>query len=405
MNDKLNILGIKIWKLSKREVLDKIKQFLSIEKQHYLVTPNAEIILNANEHDEELFYILNQADLAIADGIALKFAAWAMGKNLKRYAGADLVKDTLAMAEKNDIKVVVLNWQSGLSTLEDIRQALKRDYPKLQLFVDGIDRLGAYHFDKINQFAPEILYVTLGSPWQEKFVYHNLKQMPSVKIGLGIGGSFDYLTGELPRAPKTMRQLGLEWLWRLFKQPKRWRRIYRAVIVFPFKFFFWRFISPLFYRPNVACMLYKKDGDGYKILLAERSDWPGHWQLPQGGTDGENLMNAGARELKEEIGTDKFRSVAVFKNLWRYNYENKISGQIPALYKTLAKKSGNKGQKQGLFIAEYLGHDTDIKVNFWDHKNWQWINVDNFLATIHPVRRQAYELYLEKFKEVISHGK
>ncbi len=396
------ILGVKISKLSKPEVLDKLKQFLSGHEQHYLVTPNAEIILLATGHDEELFYILNQADLAIADGIALKFAAWVMGKNLKRYPGADLVRDTLAQAEKENIKIAVLNWDQGLSKKSKIETALKDKYPKLKFFVDDISRGGAYNFDDINRFAPKILYVTLGSPWQEKFVYHDLKQMPSVRIGMGIGGSFDYLTAKLPRAPKIMRQLGLEWLWRLFKQPKRWRRIYRAVIIFPYKFFLWRFISPLFYRSNVACMLYKKDGNGYKILLVERSDWPDHWQLPQGGTDGENLMMAGARELKEEISTDKFRSVAVFKNLWRYNYDNKISGQIPALYKTISKKSGNKGQKQGLFIAEFLGDDADIKVNFWDHQNWKWVDYQYFLEEIHPIRMAAAKIFLEKFKEAIK---
>ena len=95
----VNILGIKISSLKKSEVLEKLIFFLSGERQCQIVTPNPEIILTALK-DEELFYILNQADLAIPDGIGLKFAAWLTGKNIERITGADLVKDILKIAQK-----------------------------------------------------------------------------------------------------------------------------------------------------------------------------------------------------------------------------------------------------------------------------------------------------------------
>jgi len=79
----LNILGVNVSTLKKKEILDKIKLFLADGKQHHITTPNPEIILEAQK-DEELFYILNQADLSIPDGIGLKFAAWAMGGDLER---------------------------------------------------------------------------------------------------------------------------------------------------------------------------------------------------------------------------------------------------------------------------------------------------------------------------------
>jgi len=401
MADDLIILGIKISKLSKEKVLDKISRFLQDDKQHYLVTPNAEIILNATKYDEELFYILNRADLAIADTISLKFAAWAMFNNIIRYTGADLVKDTLALAERENIKIAVLDWNKGLSRADDIEDALKIKYPKLKFFIDEIDRCGAYNFDAINKFAPAILYVTLGSPWQEKFIYHNLQNVPAVKIGLGIGGSFDYLTAKLPRAPKIMRLLGLEWLWRLVLQPSRWQRIYRAVIVFPYKFMIWRFILPNLYRPNLACLLYKRSNGYYKILIVERANDPGHWQLPQGGIDGDNLIKAGSRELREEINTDRFRPLTAYKSLHKYDFDEVLSK-----FGVLVRKTrGYKGQKQGVFIAEFLGEDSDIKVNFWEHSAWRWVDIDDVLSTVHPVRREAYKMYLEKLKEAINYGK
>ena len=106
--EKINILGINITKLPRREVMKKIESFLFSNKQQQIVTPNPEIILNAIGEDEESFYILNHAALAVPDGFGLKCAAWAMGKNIYRFAGADLLLDTLKLAEAREKKVLIL---------------------------------------------------------------------------------------------------------------------------------------------------------------------------------------------------------------------------------------------------------------------------------------------------------
>jgi N-acetylglucosaminyldiphosphoundecaprenol N-acetyl-beta-D-mannosaminyltransferase len=388
----INILGINISKLKKKEVLDKIKLFLTDGKQHYIATPNPEIILEAQK-DEELFYILNQADLSIPDGVGLKFAAWAMRENLRRTTGADLISDFRFLI--SDFRFAVINWDGGLSKKEDIEKVLWKFKIK-DFFVKDVEREAKQNLDDLAKFKPDILFCTFGAPYQEKFIYHNLKNLPSVKVAIGIGGAFDFLTGKIKRAPKMMRTIGLEWLWRLIKQPQRIKRIYRAVIIFPLKFIKWYLINPFFYRPNVACILFKKNGKGYKILLAERRDDPGHWQLPQGGTDGEDLMTAGARELREEIDTDKFKPVASFKNLWKYKFpknssKSGITNRLSVDY---------KGQKQGLFIAEFFGEDRDITINFWDHRNWKWADADNLLEEVYPARRNATKVFLEKLKSL-----
>ena len=130
ISNGVNILGINISTLKKGEVLKKIEQFLKDGQQHYIVTPNPEIILEARR-DEELFYILNKADLAIPDGAGLKFAAWVMGRNLSRVTGADLVEELLKMAQEKNLKIAVLNWERGLSNKQDIENILKDRYKNL----------------------------------------------------------------------------------------------------------------------------------------------------------------------------------------------------------------------------------------------------------------------------------
>ncbi len=399
----VNILGVNISNFNKKEIFKKIEQFLTDGKQHQIVTPNPEFLLEARK-DEEFFYILNNADLAIPDGIGLKFAAWLMGRNLFRIAGADLVKDILEIAREKNKKVAILNWEKGLSSAVDIKKTLEKKYNNLKFIVKDVKIEG---YKKSPQppllkgekgdFNPEIVFCNLGAPWQEKLIFHNLKKWPSVKVAMGVGGSFDYLTGKAARAPLIMRLLGLEWLWRLIKQPKRWKRIYSAVIVFLWVFLKWRFILPLFYRPNVACILYKKENNQYKILLVQRSDQPNHWQLPQGGTtDGESLEEAGEREIKEEVGIDKFKIIACYKNLYKYKFRERL-GKYNLAVKNIVSY---KGQKQSLCIAEFLGHDRDIKINFWDHKGWKWADAENLINEVHPVRQEAAKIFLEKFNHI-----
>ncbi|KKQ60506.1 MAG: Teichoic acid biosynthesis protein [Parcubacteria group bacterium GW2011_GWE2_38_18] len=406
--NKINILGINISLVSKKEVLVNIEAFLKSKKQHYITTPNPEIILMA-EKDEEYFYILNNADISIMDGFGLKIAAWLSGKNVTRITGADLTTDILKLASEKKSRVVIFNWSGGLSTSLEIKDSIEKKFPGLSFLVIDLDKgQESIDYDKINLFSPEIALVALGAPWQERFINQNLKKLSSVKVAIGIGGAIDFITGKARRAPKFFRFLGLEWLWRVFQQKKipgkkvfflnRFKRIYRAVFVFSWKFFVWRFILPFFYRKNVACLLYKKEDDKYKILIVERVWQKEHWQLPQGGTECQDIMEAGARELREELNTDKFKSVAGFNDLWKYKFK-KYAGSG----KYLADKHwGYKGQSQGLFIAEFQGEDQDIRLNYWDHIAWKWTDVDDLTKEVYSTRRESTEVFLNKFIEIIN---
>jgi len=393
--NKINILGLNINRLNKGQILDKINEFLKSREAHYIVTPNPEIILRALD-DEELFYIINQANLSIPDGIGIKFASFFLGEKINRVTGSDLTLDILKLAENKSLKVAILNLQDGLSSNEEIYKCVKNKYSKINLEIFN-EKEGNYTMTHISKFKPDILFVATGFPYQEKFIFKNYKKIPNLKLAIGVGGSFDFITKKIKRAPKIMRVLGLEWLWRLSRQPKRIKRIFRAVIVFPYKFIIWRFFMPFFYRPNVVCLLYREIEGKYNIFLVERGDEENHWQLPQGGRDGESLLKAGGRELIEEIGSDKFKFVVIIKNIHKYKFNKKIGK-----YKT-NRHLGYKGQKQGLFIAKFLGKDEDIKINFYDHRAWKWINWVDLDKIVHPHRQEAMKKAKKYFeKEIIN---
>ncbi len=394
----INILGINISRLDKQAVLDRINDFLESTAQHYLVTVNPEFILEAG-HDEEFFYILNHADLSVPDGFGLTCAAAAMFRRIHRYPGADMLLDILKIAQEKKKRVAILIWSKGLSRPDDISFAVRKNYPEMQFIVREVERENNYAVEEaVINFKPDLLFVSTGAPWQEKYIYHCLPQISSVRLAAGVGGAFDFFTGSIKRAPKAFRVIGLEWLWRLAKQPWRWKRIYRAVIMFPLKFIRWRFIRPFMYRSNVACLLYKKIGDKNMILVVERAEAKNHWQLPQGGREGENITVAGKRELQEEIGTDKIKTSKVFKNIYKYKFGNRMTKfNVPA---KLAW--GYKGQKQSLLVAEFYGIDEDIKLNFWEHSRWKWVSPENLIDYVADIRKDRTKIFLKKFNEFID---
>lgn len=400
--ESINILGIKIHKTDRQELLKTLAGYTKGVRHHFIVTPNPEIILKSRK-DEELFYILNKADLSLPDGVGLKFASLLMGKVINRFTGADLIYDLFRIAEHNRLKLAVLAWKEGLTSAQELTLQLQSKYPHLHFKAFDCERNYKKILDdrrlveNLAAFMPDMLIANFGSPWQEKILYNLQQKMPSAKIAAGVGGAIDYFSGKVKRAPKIFRQLGLEWLYRLYEQPQRWKRIYNATIIFTLKFLKWRFIQPFLYRSNVACLLYKKDAAGYKFLIVERKESPGIWQVPQGGTDGEPIEKAGRRELQEELNNHKFTIKAVYKNIYKYDFPANQAGKHG-----IAKKlAGFRGQKQSLVIAEFSGQDVDIHVNIWDHSGWKWADYKNLVESVEPARREATRKMLDKFKEYL----
>jgi len=399
----IKILGVKIDNITNRLAKEKIATYFNSNSTFFITTPNPEILLKAQKN-EEFFYILNRADLALADGFGLKIAAKLLGKKIERYTGADLSLDLLNLAQKENKKVLILNWTKSLSTKNDIERSIKLKYSQLKFLVLDTERENTKNlqWEEINNFQAEILLVNFGAYFQEKFIYLNKHKFKNLKIAVGIGGALDFLSGKIKRAPKTIRSLGIEWLWRLYQEPKkRCKRIFKAVFVFSFKIFIWKFIQPFQYRKNVACLIYKLDQDtlNNKILIVERKDQKNHWQLPQGGTEGQSLEKAASKEIQEELNlkTKSFKIIATYKNLYKYNVQNwpkEIAERIKIM-------SGYKGQKQGLVIMKFIdNNDNNIKINYFDHKNWEWIEEERLINKVHENRKEASSIFLDKFKEL-----
>jgi len=389
----MKILGIHVTDDSREEVLGRIEGFLSSDKQNIIVTPNPEIILQAQD-DEKLFHILNIASLSLADGIGLKMMGWLLGENVTRITGADLVVDILKMAQGRKSNVGIINWSGGLSSFGEIKKTLEEKFAGVRVFVVDVAKkdFGKKDISFASLSNCEIILANLGAPFQEKIIFNNLAQFPKARVLIGIGGALDFLTGKIKRAPFVLRKIGMEWLWRLIKQPARIKRIMNAVIIFPLRFFKFHFINYFLYRPNVACLLYKKTATGFDLLLINRSDEDVHWQIPQGGLDGLSTELAAKKELSEELGTDKFKTIAIAKNIYRYKYENK---------NLVVKHRGYKGQKQDLYIAEFTGTDADIKLKPWEHAGWKWVSEAEFVSALHGKRQKSGVVFLEKFKNML----
>jgi N-acetylglucosaminyldiphosphoundecaprenol N-acetyl-beta-D-mannosaminyltransferase len=157
--------------------------------------------------------------------------------------------EILHLAEKKNIPVFLAARKDGLSTWQETKEAILKKYPKLSILGKNIfchPRVGGDPVSGLEVFSLDyrlhgndnfIVFCNFGAPHQELFL--NSLKNDNIRIAMGVGGSFDFLTGKMKRAPVFMRRIGLEWLWRLLQQPqKRWKRIWNAVVVFPVKVIF-----------------------------------------------------------------------------------------------------------------------------------------------------------------------
>lgn len=233
----VTILGTKVDTLTAGEVVEQVGEFVRSNDPHYIVTPNPEILVRAF-HDPEFQAVINHADIAVPDGVGLMLAARLTGKRIpQRIPGSDLVYRIAERAAEENWSIYLLGGEG--STPAQAAQRLRREFPALRIAgvsnakiadpkhppVELIESIQASHAD--------ILFVGLGAGKQEFFIYHSLDRLPRVRLAVGVGGSLDFLAGRVPRAPQPVRSLGLEWLYRLIRQPSRWRRILTAVVEFP----------------------------------------------------------------------------------------------------------------------------------------------------------------------------
>lgn len=232
----VNILGVHVNKLTMKGATQKALELLETDTLSTIYTPNSEIILYASEN-EEFTDVLNSADMIIADGIGVVYGAKILGNPLsERVAGFDLVCNLFKPMAETGKSVYLLGAKPGVA--EMAAENLTKKYPGLRIAGthDGYFKDDSCVIEDINKAAPDFLMVCLGFPKQENWIYNNREKL-NAKLAIGAGGCLDVFAGTVQRAPKFYCDHGIEWLYRLIKQPSRFVRML-ALPRFGFKVIF-----------------------------------------------------------------------------------------------------------------------------------------------------------------------
>lgn len=223
---KQEILGLEFDDVTMDEAVAAAARILAGRRTCYAVTPNAEIAYEAL-HDDALRQLLNEADLVLPDGAGVILASKIIGTPLKeKVAGVDFAERLLGLLEQTGKTLYLLGSKPGVAELAAEKMMAK--HPKLRICGthDGYFDDEAVVIGDILDARPDVLFVCLGAPKQEKFMQSHLYELP-VRLMIGLGGSLDAFAGTVKRAPKWMIRLNLEWLYRLIKEPRRFGRMLR----------------------------------------------------------------------------------------------------------------------------------------------------------------------------------
>lgn len=404
MNERY-ILGCKINDITMKEALTYARSFLSQNQNKIIVTPNAEICLRAKD-DHDLQQITRSADLSLPDSFGLKVGALILGEKIRnRVPGVDFALELCKLAEQMNVKVLLIGGKmiSGNKALESLKQKFPKlacDYINGGMFDDnGVSEIHNL-IEQINSSNPDIIFVNLNNPKQEKFIYRYQKEINS-KIMIGVGGAVDYFSGIAKRAPEWMRKFGLEWLYRAFNSPKEdevykkrsLKRIFNAVVMFPLACLIWRVQNMYRYRNSGVGFIINKNNE---ILLVNRKmqanepDRSEHWQLPQGGIENNESDDEGTlREMREEVGLSKLRIVAKVPRCDLYTW-NKSTRLIRPY----------KGQIRSLYLLQQT-EDEPVVVDGRELNGYKWVNKHHVVELAHPLRRKIIQIGLDKFKDYL----
>jgi len=227
------VLGIRVDRVSERQTLDLIEQIIEKRRANdntlpcqQVVTVNPEFVIAAQQHT--LFrQCINQAAIVVADGMGIVWATRFLGAPTpERVTGTDILTTLAKRCAEKGYRLYLLGAAPSVAEAAAAR---------LQVLAPGVKIAGTYAgspappeeaeiIERIRIAQADVLCVAYGAPAQELWIQHNLARLP-VAVAMGVGGAFDFLSGRQQRAPKFMRRIGLEWLYRLYREPRRWRRM------------------------------------------------------------------------------------------------------------------------------------------------------------------------------------
>lgn len=228
MQEKITILGVPIDNVTLEECGLRTKELIEQSNKtcKIIVAPNTEFIMQAQK-DEEFFNILKKADFATPDSVGVMLGGKLQNKKFKeRIPGQAYFREIFRKAETEGWTIYLLGGKDDVPL--KAKKKLEKDFPNAKIIgyhegffeQDSEDKV----IEEINKLQPNVLFVAMGAPRQEKWIYRN-KDRLKVDVATGQGGTFDYEAGKIKRAPKIIQKLGIEWLWRLIIQPTRIKRM------------------------------------------------------------------------------------------------------------------------------------------------------------------------------------
>lgn len=227
MRDTITILGVPIDRITRDEAGNITENLIkeSSKSCKMIFAPNVEFIMYAQK-DEEYFNILKQSSLSTPDSIGVIIGAKLQKKSFKeRIPGQSYFRKIIELSNEKGYSIYMLGGKPGIA--EVAKENLEKLFPNVNI-------VGTHHgyFDEneekevikeINRLEPNVLFVALGAPKQEKWIYEHRNEL-KVDVAAGQGGTYDYEAGRIKRAPVFIQKIGMEWFWRLCREPSRIKR-------------------------------------------------------------------------------------------------------------------------------------------------------------------------------------
>jgi N-acetylglucosaminyldiphosphoundecaprenol N-acetyl-beta-D-mannosaminyltransferase len=228
-----SVLGVDISPYSRDEFYEliesRLKDNVPVTPPVFVITVNPEIVIQSIV-DNEFKHILTSSSINTADGVGISWAIeFLYNKHVDRITGSDSLENICALCSKHHESAFLYG---AMPTVAE------KAAEKLQSRIESFNISGTYSPEKPDirlEDLPDdkreqlqnasVVFVALGAPAQEKWINENLPKLPNCKLIIGIGGTFDFISGNVTRAPEWLRKSGLEWFYRLFSEPGRWRRM------------------------------------------------------------------------------------------------------------------------------------------------------------------------------------
>ena len=225
--ESINVLDIPVHKVTMNETLAHVRRYMCEPRLHHIVTTNPEFVMTA-QRDRNFRQVLQDADLCIPDGIGLIWASrWLRNPLPERVPGSELVYHLARLAAEQGWRLFLLGAAPGVA--EAAATIFQASNPELTVVGTHAGSPNPEENEaivkRIHDSRATMLLVAYGAPQQDLWIARNRAALVNVRVAMGVGGALDFVSGRVSRAPRWMQERGLEWFYRLYQEPWRWRRM------------------------------------------------------------------------------------------------------------------------------------------------------------------------------------